>query len=265
MTADKTEGPPPHGGEPSMSLRSGQVYLVRLAGALLAADFFVALAVVVRRAGDFFAADRVVDALRAAVFFAPVAFLAVFLAGDFLAVFRAGLFFVVFFAGLLLAAFLVAFFAALLAGAFLVVFLAAFLAVFLAPVRAVVVFRAGAFLAVVFFAGLFLAVFLVAFFAALLAVEAFLVAVFFAPVLLAVAGRFAVAVFAGTLASLVGFVRHNAGVALVVRMTLSCVLICDLCNFGASRKPFLRREFALRSRAHPRVHPHQEQRMSPDP
>jgi hypothetical protein len=162
---------------------------------------------------------------RAAAVFFPVAFLAVRLAvavalraGAFLAVaFRV----VVFFAGDFLAA-----------------------AVFL-----VAVFFAAVFFAVPRLAAAFLPVAaLVVFFAVRLAVPTGRVTAFFAPDFTALLDLFEVAVVAGTFASLKGFRPAARRSFLVVRMTSPDILFCDLCNFGASRKPFPRHTFCASKR-----------------
>jgi hypothetical protein len=75
--------------------------------------------------------------------------------------------------------------------------------------------------------------------AAVLAAPTGLVTAFLAPDPAVFADLFAVVV-AGTFSSLMGCHPAHAGAVLVVRMTLFDVLICDLSNFGASRKPFAR-------------------------
>jgi hypothetical protein len=239
-------------------------FAVRRAGA-----FLVARAVVAFLVGDFLAARTVAVALRAgalravarlaAVFF-PVAFLAVRLAvavalraGDFFAV---AFLVAVFFAGDFLAAavFLAAVF---LAGDF---FAVAFLAVRLAVAVAL---RAGDFfaavrLAAVFFAVVFFAVRLAAAFLPVAALVVFLavrlavptgrVTAFFAPDFTALLDLFEVALVAGTFASLKGFRPAARRSFLVARMTSPDILFCDLCNFGASRKPFPRLTFCASKR-----------------
>jgi hypothetical protein len=198
---------------------------------------------------------------RAAAVFFPVAFLAVRLAvavalraGAFLAVaFRV----VVFFAGEFLAAavFLVAvFFAAVFfAVAFLAVRLAVAVALragdFFAVVRLAALFFAAVFFAVPRLAAAFLPVAaLVVFFAVRLAVPTGRVTAFFAPDFTALLDLFEVAVVAGTFASLKGFRPAARRSFLVVRMTSPDILFCDLCNFGASRKPFPRHTFCASKR-----------------
>ena len=214
---------------------------------------------------DYLAVRRVAVALRAGAFRAVVRAVVVFLAGAFraalaavlrapvvrlAAVFFAGDFRAVFFAARLVAvAFLVAdFFAAvavlvaLRAGDFFAVVF--FAADRLAAAVLVVALRAGDFFAVVFLAADFFVarVPLAAFFVAFLAAPTGLVTAFLAPDPAALAGLFA-GVVAGTFSSLMGCRPAHAGVLLVVRMTLLDALICDLSNFGASRKPFARRIF----------------------
>jgi hypothetical protein len=238
-----------------VALRAGDfLAVVRAVAVFLAGALDAALVAVVLRAGLFFAVVFLAPVVRlAAVFLVGLFFAVVFLAGDFFAVFLA----VLLVARLVGDAFLVADFLA--AVAFVVVlragdfFAVVFLAGdFLAAVALVVVLRAGDFFAVVFLAGDFfvarvpLGAFFVVFFAAVLAAPTGLVTAFLAPDPAVFADLFAVVV-AGTFSSLMGCHPAHAGVVLVVRMTLFDVLICDLSNFGASRKPFMRFVFVLRA------------------
>jgi hypothetical protein len=224
-----------------VEVRAG-AFLVARAVAVLRVGDFAAFVAAVLRAGVLFAAVLAVVALRVVAFFAAV------LAAP---VLRAGVFFAVVFAGDFLAA-VVALVAVFLAGDFFaVVFFAAPLVV--VAVRVVAFFAAVlvavVFLAVAVFAGDFLAVvFLpvaafVVFFAVDLAAPTGRVTAFLAPDLTVRADLFAVVV-AGTFASLGGI--SSGGTPeffLVVRMTLFDILSCDLCKFGASRKPFPSRHF----------------------
>jgi hypothetical protein len=147
--------------------------------------------------------------------------------------------------------------AVFLAGDF---FAVAFLAVRLAVAVAL---RAGDFfaavrLAAVFFAVVFFAVRLAAAFLPVAALVVFLavrlavptgrVTAFFAPDFTALLDLFEVALVAGTFASLKGFRPAARRSFLVARMTPLDILFCDLCNFGASRKPFPRLTFCASKR-----------------